>query len=286
MRQNRSALPILGISLLALSAMGLFAVQREALRTESLPAFEPFAEFFAAHGGRTTFGEIISPPYYDEAGRLNQAFEAGLMQMTLDGVTLAPLGLWLHPGEFESRVAVDERFAARYAALGGETILGAAITSLYTGADGASWQDFERGRLVQNASGAVQVGALGKEWIAAHPPQPEQLIPLADGALALPLIHPAISVAQPALGVGDIQTLYVYVQDEQGRPVEGAEIGINLYIGESRAQIRLSPSDHRGLSQASYTVDSSPQGTRVLAQARVLYRGSLATTEATYLIWW
>ncbi|GAB4474809.1 MAG: hypothetical protein Kow00124_15190 [Anaerolineae bacterium] len=296
MRQqvNRS-IPIIAAATLAVLAVAGLAV-RQQVRTQIryFPETghivrEPLLEFFEQHGGISTFGYPLTEAYTDEDGYLTQIFEHAMLQLTVRGVALAPVGERLNLGSAALGAAVDPVFAAYYRERGGESFLGPPLNEARI-ENGLLVQDFQRARLMRGPTGEIGLADLGAVYLAIFPPPVSQQGQAAIRPQGTPLppvqIRASVSVEQPTVGQGEQQTIYLYVHDSRGQPVAGAHALAVLRYNEATAEVELLPTDENGLSRATFIVPPALPGTQVIVTMHVLAGETLLTVETAYFQWW
>lgn len=293
MKHNlRRALPILIVALLFASAITFWAVQTDVparvnyyTQTGHLVR-EPFLSYFIEHGEIATFGYPLTDAYQTEDDMLVQTFQRAQLRLSVRGVELAPIGEALQLGEPGS-ATVDPIFQSYYELHGSGGFFGLPLGPART-ERGVFVQDFERARLVRDERGNIHMANLGSIYLSVNPPLEESgQANLRVGTPTPPAdLRPSLSVAKPTVGQGDAQTLYLYIEDENGQPVEGAQaLAILRYDGRS-AEVTLPPTDERGLARTSFVVPPASPGSRVVVEAHVLIGETFLTIETIYTQWW
>lgn len=293
MRDRTRALPILIVALLVAVAVGALALRADVPAQVSYYAQtgrlvrDPFLTYFLEHGDTATFGYPLTDAYRTHDDTLVQTFEHAQLQLTVRGVELAPIGVVLQLGEPGS-AETDPAFRTTYDAHGGASFFGLPLGPA-SEERGLLVQDFERARLVRGPLGNVRLASLGTAYLAAFPPPLEsgQAAPLVQGTPLPPSeIRPALSVERPTVGQGDRQTIYLYLADENGSPVAGAQALAILHYDDATAEVTLPETDARGLASASFLVPPATPGSRVDVQVHVLIGETFLTIETTYFQWW
>lgn len=248
----------------------------------------PFLPFFDEHGGIATFGYPLTNAYTGSDGSLVQVFQRAQLQLTVHGVGLAPIGSALHLTAPAGDTAVDPAFLEFYQAHGGAAFLGMALNNAHQ-EDGLLVQDFERARLLVDQAGNVRLANLGSAYLMAFPP-PENMEQAAFRLREVPTQPPAIqlhvSVEQPTVKQGGRQTIYLYVEDDLGHPVAGAQVLAILKYDNATAELALPDTDERGFSSAAFIVPPAEPGGRVLVRLHVLIGEVFQSTETSYFQWW
>ncbi len=291
---NRS-IPVIAAAALAVLAVAGFAVRQQVqTQIRYFPETghivrEPLLEFFEEHGGISTFGYPLTEAYTDENGYLTQIFEHAMLQLTVRGVVLAPIGERLNLGSTAGGAAVAPVFAAYYRDRGGEGFFGPPLSQARS-ENGLLVQDFQRARLIRRETGEIMLADLGAVYLAVFPPPISQQGQAAIRPQGTPLppmqIRASVSVELPAVGQGEQQTIYLYVHDSTGRPVAGAHALAVLRYNDATAEVELLPTDENGLSRATFIVPPALPGTQVIVTMHVLTGETLLTVETAYFQWW
>lgn len=288
--------PVLLIA--AAAALGLAGVVAAALgRSQLVPMryfpesghllTEPFISYFDQHGGLETFGYPLTDAYNLPDSTLVQTFQNAQIQLTVRGVELGPLGLLLRLGSTETGATVAPELAGTYQSLGGEAFLGAPLGQARS-ENGVLTQDFERARLVRDASGRVHLAGLGLAYLTAYPPPQmgQAAIGLRGTPGPPPAVQASVSVAQPTIGQGDKQTIYVLVEDTHGQAISGARSLAVLHYGRATAEVALPATDADGLANARFVAPPAEPGSMVIVQINVLVGDIFLTVDTTYFQWW
>lgn len=288
------ALILSGLALAVIVGVAVVAYQqRDLLRVRYFSETghavrEPFLTFFDTHGGIGTFGFPLTEAYTDRDGTLAQTFQRARLQLTVRGVELAAIGTALRLGDAAGVYPVDHLLAGFYDEYGGEGFFGRPLAASHV-ENGLLVQDFERARLVLGADGNVHLANLGSAYLIAFPPPDESgraAIRLYGTPTPPPALKVNVSVARPTVEQGGQQTIYLYVEDEQGNPVEGAQALALLRYDGSLAEVELAPTDARGFASAAFIVPPATAGTQVIVEAHVLLGELFLTVETTYFQWW
>jgi hypothetical protein len=102
----------------------------------------------------------------------------------------------------------------------------------------------------------------------------------------------AVGVLRASASVGDAvirgsadQTIWVYVNDQNGRPVPGAQVVFAVLSPLDEKEFELTPTDILGHTQGSFQVAELGEGERVILDVRVSYQGAKTNTRTSFLVW-
>jgi hypothetical protein len=294
MRVERRVLPLLVLAAVVIVGVTAYGLQRQVRsRLVYFPESghlvrDPLLTFFDDHGAVATFGYPLTDAYVDENGTLVQTFQRAKLQLTVRGVELAPIGRELRLGDVAAGVNVASEFEGFYASHGGAAFFGLPLGSVHD-ENGLRVQDFERARIVRDASGAVYLADLGTVYLAAFPPLEESgqaAIRLRGTPTPPPEIRASISVEHPTVPKDGEQVLYLTVEDEDGNPVAGAKSLAILRYDTASAELELSDTDASGLAMARFRVPPALPGSQVTVEVHVLTGEIFFTVETNYFQWW
>jgi hypothetical protein len=271
-----------------------------------------FLAFYDSHGGPQVFGYPLSQALLDaERGVMVQYFERGVLEVgpRQDGVLevrAAPLGRILgkeeppiRDGQAKSGCAyyaetghyVCHQFLEFYLRWGGPDVFGYPIAEA----------GVEQGRLVQyfehfrldwfvGEEEAVRIAPLGMVYWELRSAGKRTSAPVGSpgiGAEALPMglrvqtsVHPSIG------GASGEQEIFVVVSDEGGIPVSGAAVYMVAHFGDELRAFLLPATDQEGRSGMRLTYTGQSPNTSVQLDFWVSYKGLLAETRDSFLIWW
>lgn len=94
------------------------------------------------------------------------------------------------------------------------------------------------------------------------------------------------SVDHIVIGGDEVQTVFVYVSDHQGRPVAGATVGVAVRYPAETQPIQAAATNSSGLMQVSFPVLPSPPGQKAVVVAEAMHDGRVGETQAFFLSWW
>ena len=291
----RRSIPLLVVALLAAIGVGALGLAQQTAASvwhfseTNHNVREPFLSYFREHGGVALFGYPLTEQYTDPDGVLVQTFQNAQLQLTVRGVGLAPIGLALHLEEGETQPTVAEEIRAFYEAGGGIAVFGPPI-SAPTEEGGKLVQDFEGARLAYDpVAGETRMTPLGSVYLALHPPPNtggQAEFYLRGTPTPPPAIRASVHVAQPTVGQGGQQTIYLYVYDEAGYPVSGAQALAVLRYDIALAEVEMARTDEQGLSSATFIVPPASPGSQVLVEMHVLVGDTFLTVQTAYIQWW
>ncbi|NDJ53824.1 MAG: hypothetical protein GYB68_12185 [Chloroflexi bacterium] len=248
----------------------------------------PFLAFFDDNGGLQTFGYPITQAYSLRDDQVVQTFERAHLQLDAGGVSLAPIGLALRLGEVTATVEVAAPFVSFYNDLGGVEQLGMPLGPARE-ESGLLVQDFERVQLVQDRDGQVRLANLGVVYLSVFPPPASSLSGFGGDVptLAPPeSIHPTVSVANPTVGQGEDQTLFLVIKDDNGDPVPGLRALAVLRHDGGIREVIIPPTDADGFSQVTFRPPDAEPGSQVIVDVHILLGESLWQIETSYFQWW
>jgi len=94
------------------------------------------------------------------------------------------------------------------------------------------------------------------------------------------------SVSSPVTGRQGTQTLFVYVNDQRGQPVEGAFVTVVARYPSNRQHMEFGPTEESGFTSGRFEILPAPPGERVIVDVMVTYQGLKETTQTFFLLWW
>lgn len=281
----------------------------------------PFLEFFNLYGGLRIFGYPQTELFYD--GRIGlwvQFFDNARMewhpenpepykvQLGLLGDILGyrqpPIPANRRPPDTpfrryfpETGHVVSFAFLDFYNRNGGLDVFGYPISEpMIEG--GYIVQYFQRMRMEWHPERArgdrVVLGPLGLEYIYRYgvpdeyrePQRPDRFsgVNAAIGGDRKALRAWA-TLQHPVISIGEVQTLFVYVVNEERQPVQGAKVTAVVRYPSGEEEFSLPPTDRRGITQVSFRVSPTRLGKRVVVEITVEYWDAETTTETFFLPW-
>jgi hypothetical protein len=280
-----------------------------------------FRDFFNTRGGLEIFGYPITEELF-EFGLRVQYFQRARMEYhpynpARYQVQLGLLGDEFAPGDQKARISDSQKprsndrsrryfpetghsvgfsFLKFYDQNGGLDIFGYPVTEFI----------LEKGRFVQyfqrtlmewdpNQSRIV-LHDLGEMWtdMPGHNYPTERVSPLAPGSSDAPLsaptsitsLHATASVRDAFTGRGGYQTVWVYVYDQNGEPVQGAQVTLEIHYLSGPRNLDMAPTDEAGHSQETFELGSPTSGQLVIIDARVSYQGLTTQAQTSFFPWW
>ena len=284
----------------------------------------PFLEFFKATGGLARYGYPITDDYVDPHTRLLvQYFQKGRLEWHPANPEPYKIQLGLLSEELGKRMppipvkdippAADPsclyfsetghticyKFLEYWRKAGGLDMFGYPITE-YLNEDGVIVQYFQRARMEWQPSRPlgqqIQLTAIGEIYAKSSGTVPaENLSPKAPPSdIQSRLAKPTNVVARSSVlngfaPVGGIQSAYMLVLDQLGRPVKGAAVSLIVHYPQPRGDVtyQLSPSDKQGVTVQTFEAGTAAPGTVISIEFIVTYPGLKAVrTPTSYVIWY
>jgi hypothetical protein len=94
------------------------------------------------------------------------------------------------------------------------------------------------------------------------------------------------SVRYPITGQRGIQTVFIYVNDQVGRPIAGATAQVVVHYPQRDQDCKPQPTDSAGFTWCSFDILSPTPGKKVLIDIDVAYGELTATTQISFMPWW
>lgn len=258
------------------------------------------------------FGYPITDDFTDPAIKARvQYFQKARFDLvnTPEGtaVQLAPLGQLLHePGapladipkegpncrSFKSGYPVCYAFLQFFDAYDEAALFGMPISDVEV-IEARFMQTFEYARMEwwpDNPSGKrVVLSDLGQLYFDKMVADPDLLAPSPSPDIAGNLINPRVQVftVKSLIGANERQSVFVVVQDQFLRPVEGAQAGVTVLLpGGGEEYYRLPETNEFGFSQFTFTTADLPVSAVVNLRAEISIRGEHASGRSWFRIWW
>jgi hypothetical protein len=277
-----------------------------------------FLEYYSSQGDLEIFGYPLSEAYYDPDLELEvQYFQNSRIEYhpensepynMLLGLLVDDLDIWFPPAPEEKvpRInndlhhyfsetghLVEYVFFDYFRAKGGLDIFGYP-RSEYMLEDGNIVQYFQRARMeyhpeITNGQkmhlaplGEITIDVFsltGPPFDPAPPPSRVEPIPTELNVTA--------SVRYVVTGQEGGQTVYVYVADQNGKPVEGAQVSmvVGYPSGDQFYQFD-EPTDSAGFAGYYFDLPSTAAGEKVVITVTATYASLSATTRIFFFAWW
>ncbi len=168
--------------------------------------------------------------------------------------------------------------------------------------DGDVVQYFQRARMVWDRTGQsgspIVLANLGETYVDrvgipggyADPVPPARFGLTGDRATdRTPAAQPRVelkasaSVRHPIIGMRTNQTLYLYLEDQRGEPVEGAAATALVRYPADQDTLHLPLTDARGFTQVSFATHESVPGQRVIIDITAVYGPSTVTIQTFFV---
>jgi hypothetical protein len=271
-----------------------------------------FLQFFNTHGGLEIFGYPLTVEFV-QGGQLVQYFQRARMEARPAGpdpVRLGSLATELGYGApsisenirsindpnrryfRETGHTVAYSFLQYFDAHGSLDIFGYPITE-FQWENGRLVQYFQRARMEWHPefpeNQRVQLGNLG-EIYATTRLDPSVLRP--DPALAVPDAQRIASLRATAFLRWAVtrptgqQTLYVYVLDQRGQPVQGAPVTAVVRFPSGDRSMTLAATNADGYTQATFDLGQLDPGQLVVVEASASWAALAAETQTSFFVWW
>ncbi len=273
-----------------------------------------FLKFFRARGGARIFGYPITEQFVED-GRLVQYFQRVRMEYHPElppayHVQLGLLGDFLAPPQQKARIADSDRPKSndpqrRYFPETGHTV-GLAFLEFFNengGIDNFGYpvtefmlensrplQYFQRALMEWNPNqGGIVLHNLGEMWIEQH----AHLRSLRDSTPQLSIVGPAVNSLEVTASVRDAftglvaeQMVWVYVNDQNGAPVVGAQVTLTASFLSENQVFSMPPTDELGHTQIAFGVDGLSPGQLAIVDVTVTFNALTARTWAFFFAWW
>ncbi len=220
-------------------------------------------------------------------------------------VQIAPLGEWLHEGSAPRRIfpTMDPlagalrpgirvlcflQFYDRQNGLArfGEPVsavevLMAATCSIFICAHGVGPERAAGERVT-----LTDIGRLYFDKVVADPELLKSSPPAnIAGKMLKPRVH--VFVGKALARANDAQTVFVVVQDQYLRPMEGAQVGVTVVAPDATREFyRLPATNANGITQFTLTVGAYPEREIITLNAEATIRGETAHGSGWFRIWW
>jgi hypothetical protein len=274
-----------------------------------------FLRFFNTRGGLAIFGYPLTEAF-PENGRLVQYFQRARMEAFPEypepnKIQLGALGVQLgyaagpipaaeippanDPNRryyTETQHTVAYAFLAYFDKHGGLEIFGYPITEFKL-ENGRIVQYFQRARMEWHpqlpADQRVQLGNLGEIYALTRLEPSLLQPPSAAFRMNVPQVtalSAKASLRWAITGTTGQQILHVYVSDQRGRPVPGAQSAAVVRFPSGNLNVPLSTTDANGHAEATFPLGKLDPGKSVVVQVRTSWASLVAETQTSFFVWW
>jgi len=284
---------------------------------------DEFLEFYNTRGGVEIFGFPLTKAFDDPASGLKvQYFQRARMEWhpynpdpykVLLGLLVDDLGYNKFPPASpeqmpafdnvfhhyfpETRHVVSYAFLDYFREKGGLDIFGYP-RSEFMYKDGYIVQYFQRARMEwhpEDTSGSqMHLTNLGETYIEriGVPGEylvPERLSPSEDQSPGpyqlVTKLNVSASVRYAITGRSGVQTVFVYVNDQQHNSLKGAEVKMVVHYQSGDQRYNFEPTNENGFTKCGFDILSSPPGQKVVIDVIVTYQDLTSTTQTFFLSW-
>lgn len=222
-------------------------------------------------------------------------------------VQLASLGQFLHesgnpladiPNDgptcraFESGYSVCYAFLQFYDSYNGDQMFGLPLSDVEV-IDGRYVQYFDYARMEwwpdRPAGQRVMLTDLGRIYFDKVVANPDLLKASPPANIAGNLLNPQVRVfiLKSLIGAGEQQTVYVVIQDQYLRAIEGAQVSVTLTFPNGTTEFyRLPESNEYGISQFTFKTADIPVKSVVSITAEISIRGESSSGRSWFRMWW
>jgi hypothetical protein len=316
----RSLRLLAAITLVVVAQTGALNVQAQTPPSQYFPQTGhtvqgDFLRFFSSRGGLEIFGYPLTEAFV-ENGRLVQYFQRARMEVRPEnpeasrvqlgqlavelGYTAPPISAADVPpaNDPNHRFFPQTGHTSAYAFLnyfdtrGGAEIFGYPITE-FKQENGRIVQYFQRAKMEWHpelpANQRVQLGNLGEIYATTRldpsflQPGSAQIAPNVQQVISLRV---TASLRQSITGPTGQQTLYVYVIDQRGKPVQGASSLAVVRFPSGDGSVTLPATDANGHAQATFDLGQLKPGQSVVVQVRSSWAALVQETQTSFFVWW
>ncbi len=279
-----------------------------------------FLDFFETRGGLEIFGYPITGLVVNQEGRTVQYFQRVRMEYHPENppeyqVQLGLLGDFFAPPDKKARIPASQIPSSndrerRYFPETGHTVgfsflkffnenggldnFGYPVTEFIL-ENGLFVQYFQRAVMEWRPNqGRIVLQDLGQKWVDRY-----DIIEFEGSGMIRPtqtvspiILYATASVRDAFTGRDGNQTVWVYVYDQTGDPVPGAEVKLyvhyhsrdRVYDKDTTPSIPLT--DESGHTQITFELDSPESGQLVVIDAYVNYQGITTEARTSFFPWW
>jgi hypothetical protein len=135
----------------------------------------------------------------------------------------------------------------------------------------------------------AEAGGMPSTLVPSRPPataEPLEMPPTPTPYVPLKELRISASVRYPITGQTGTQTVFIYVNDQVGRPTAGATAQVVVHYPQRDQVCRPQPTDSAGFTWCSFDILSPTPGKKVLIDIDVAYGELTATTQISFMPWW
>ncbi len=286
---------------------------------------DEFLDFFMTRGGLGIFGYPLTEAFDDPARGLRVQYfqrcrmewhpynpdpykvqlgllidELGHIDPPVSEAERPPFNSSIHHYFPETGHVVSYAFLKHFREKGGLDIFGYP-RSEFMYEDGYIVQYFQRARMEwhpEAASGSqMRLTDMGEVYLGQFDlpgdydePQPPPAT--SEDGIGTPSEPPptkldvSASVRYVTMGRQGTQTVFVYVNDQQHEPVQGASAKVTVNYQSETQTYTCEPTNTSGFTKCSFDILLSPPGEKVVIDVMTEYGGIKATTQTFFLPWW
>jgi len=282
-----------------------------------------FLDFFEAQGAIEVFGYPLTDAFPDpELGLEVQYFQRARMELLpqSSGSHRVRLGALVEELDYhfpkstteptnalsgnvqryfpETGYTVSHAFLDYFRDHGGEGLFGYPLSDLMF-ADGYVVQYFEHVRMEWHPeafpSPQVRLSNLGELYIERFG-VPRDADPL-RGRIDTPSstmtsrtqitqLNIDASVRHVISGQEGFQTVFIYVTDQRGQPIQGASVEMDVHHHSGARNYEFAPTDESGFTNHRFEIFPAPPGRKVVIDVTAVYDDLTGRTQTFFLPWW
>ncbi len=279
---------------------------------------DEFLEFYDTRGGSEIFGFPLTEAFEDSVLRLRvQYFQRARMEWhpnnpapykvqlgLLADELIGKLGYHFPPPPPEQIPAfnndvhhyfsetghvVSHAFLKYFREKGGADIFGYPRSEFML-EDGYVVQYFQRARMEWHpefSSGPrMRLTYLGETYLEHFPVPQEVLQPSITIEHRVTELSISASVRYAITGRQGVQTVFVYVNDQQQQPLQGAAVRMVVHYQSGDQAYEFKPTNTSGFTRRSFDLSPSLPGQKVVIDVTVTHGNLTATTQTFFLPWW
>jgi hypothetical protein len=306
--------------LVALVLAGTVSVQAQTASSRYFPQTGhtvqgDFLRYFESHGGLEIFGYPLTIQFI-ENGRLVQYFQKARLEAHPENpapsqVQIGTLGAEIgfstapilpadippandpHRRYFpQTGHTVALAFLEYFDQHGGVEVFGYPLTE-FTSENKRIIQDFQKARMEWYPelppNQRVQLGRLGEIYATTRlDSQYLQPNPAAfnNDVQQITALRARASVRQAITGPTGQQTLYVYVVDQRGKPVQGVSLTAVVRSAAGEKSVPLSSTDPNGYADVQFDFDRAAPGQMIVIHVSAAWARVATGTRTSFLVWW